>query len=529
MVKGPRLEVLALADLDQVQRVEQVLFVEPFVLPIRQEDRANNEEPAYTGFETGTRISQFEAAWSRGFDGRGQKVAVSDTGLDMGTVRTLHPDFSAVRKGYKFGLFARDWRDPQGHGTHVAGSVGGNGAASEGRLSGGAYASEVIPQGMWSPVLNNLTVPPDLSDMFQPAYNDGGRIHSNSWGSPRDLGAYTGMSQQVDQFMWDNPEYLILFAAGNSGVDNDKDGRIDEGSVSSPGTAKNALTVGASENYLLEGGVQRPLGDLMGGEPWGTEPLASDTLSNNENGLAAFSSRGPTRDGRLKPELVAPGTNIVSVCSRVEDATKLWGNYNEDYCFAGGTSMSTPISAGGAAVARQFLADEMQMSSPSAALVKAVLMHSAQNLFPGQYGDRGKSTGQELLVDGPNMHQGFGRLNMEAATNKEAFYELVDERQGLATGERFSRTVQLDESKPLRVTLVYTDAPANPSASRTLVNNLDLKVIMNGQELMADSRINNHEQIVLSSLSGEVTVEVIGTNVPMGRNGKQPFSLVIGR
>ncbi|MEO0336070.1 MAG: S8 family serine peptidase, partial [Pseudomonadota bacterium] len=411
VVRAQRQSVVELAELSEVVRVEIIPAMTPFVLPIASEQRDFSEEPSYTGFETGTRIANFDGAWARGFNGNGQKVAVADTGLDMGRVGSLHPDFSAVRKGYKFGLFARDWNDPQGHGTHVAGSVGGNGSASEGRLSGGAYSAEVIPQGMWSPVLNNLTVPTNLSDMFEPAYNDGARAHSNSWGSPRDLGAYTGMSQQVDEFMWNNPEFLILFAAGNSGVDGDKDGRIDEGSVSSPGTAKNALTVGASENYLLEGGVQRTLGELLDGEPWGVEPLASDRLSDDEVGIAAFSSRGPTRDGRLKPELVAPGTNIVSVCSRVDGATKLWGNYNEDYCFAGGTSMSTPITAGGAAVARQFLVEEMRVDRPSAALVKGLLMHSAFNLFPGQYGDRGKSSGQELLVDGPNMHQGFGRLD----------------------------------------------------------------------------------------------------------------------
>ncbi|MEO0335941.1 MAG: serine protease, partial [Pseudomonadota bacterium] len=100
--------------------------------------------------------------------------------------------------------------------------------------------------------------------------------------------------------------------------------------------------------------------------------------------------------------------------------------------------------------------------------------------------------------------------------------------QGLSSGDRFQQVISLDESKPLRVTLVYTDAPANPSASRTLVNNLDLKVIMNGQELLADSRINNHEQIALPNVSGQVTIEVVGTNVPMGKNGKQPFALVIG-
>lgn len=527
-LEGPRRALLALASRPTVLFMEAFHRLETFVLPLDVKQVEFKANPEFTGFESGTRIAKFEGAWSRGFNGAGQQVAVADTGLDMGSVSRLHPDFSSVRKGYSFGLFARDWSDPQGHGTHVSGSVGGSGSASEGRMSGGAYGAEVIPQGMWSPVLNNLTVPTTLSDMFQPAYDDGARAHTNSWGSPRDLGSYTGMSQQVDEFMWNNPEFLILFAAGNSGVDGDKDGRIDEGSVSSPGTAKNALTVGASENYLLEGGIQRTLGELLEGEPWGVEPLASDRLSNNPTGIAAFSSRGPTRDGRLKPEIVAPGTNIVSVCSRVDGATQLWGAYDENYCYAGGTSMSTPLTAGGAAVARQFLVERLNQPRPSAALVKALLMHSAENLFPGQYGDRGKSSGQELLVDGPNMHQGFGRLDMEAATNASALYHVVDNTQGLASSERFAHTLNLEDSKPLKVTLVYTDAPASPSASRTLVNNLDLKVVMNGQELLSDSRVNNHEQIQLPSLSGQVSIEVVGTNVPMGKNGKQPFALIIG-
>lgn len=526
-----RAQVPALINQPAAQYIELATQMETFFLPLKPDAARvmSEERVAYTGFESGTRLSNFGAAWERGFDGSGEKAAYADTGLDMGSVGSLHQDFPLVRKGYKFGLFARDWRDPQGHGTHVGGSIAGAGTASEGRMQGGAFAAELIPQGMWSPMLNNLSVPSELSDMFQPAYNDGARVHSNSWGSPRDLGAYSGMSAQVDQFMWDNPEFLLLFAAGNSGKDNDRDGRIDEGSVSSPGTAKNALTVGASENFILEGGIQRTLGELLDGEPWGVEPLKSDRLSDDEVGIAAFSSRGPTRDGRLKPEIVAPGTNIVSVCSRVEGATKLWGNYDENYCYAGGTSMSAPLTAGGATVVRQFLRQNMNLSSPSAAMVKGVLMHSAFNMFPGQYGNRGKSTGQEMLVDGPNMHQGFGRLDMMQATDRNAFYKLVDENSGVSTGETFTTRVQLSEAQPLRVTLVYTDAPAAANASRTLVNNLDLKVVLAGQELMSDSSINNFEQITLSGVTGEVVVEVSGTNVPMGKNGKQPFALIIGQ
>lgn len=487
-----------------------------------------NDYENITGYETGTRVMNFQQAWDRGLTGAGESVAMADTGLDRGIPGTLTPDFSSVRRGYKFGLFAKDWSDPMGHGTHVAGSVMSQGTASGGRFKGGAFDAEMIPQGLWSPVMKNMTVPPKLADMLAPAYADGARVHTNSWGSPKDLGKYHSYSRQVDQFMWDHPDMLIVFAAGNSGTDSNKDGRIDPGSVSFPGTAKNILTVGASENYLLEGGIQRKLGELRGGEPWGAEPIASDTLSNNKNGIAAFSSRGPTADGRLKPDVVAPGTNIVSNCSPVDGASPLWGNYNEHYCYSGGTSMSAPLAAGAAAVTRQFLMEKMFVANPSAALVKAVMLNSADNLFPGQFGSVGKSNGQELLVNGPNNHQGFGRVNMDQGTNPSRFLKLVDS-EGVASGQSLRFDVTVPEGGDFKATLVYTDAPGAENAAKALVNDLDMKVILAGQEFLSDSRVDNMEQIRFGNLTGPATIEVIGQNIPMGKNGKQPFALVISR
>ena len=84
-----------------------------------------------------------------------------------------------------------------------------------------------------------------------------------------------------------------MFASGNDGADMNADGVIDEGTVGSPGTAKNVLTVGASKNYLLEGGIQKAMKDLRnGGQKWGVEPIASSKLSEDAKGMAAFSSRG---------------------------------------------------------------------------------------------------------------------------------------------------------------------------------------------------------------------------------------------
>lgn len=524
--------VEALAKLDGVEWVQPLGQVKLMDMPLDElQMSALAEERGYdktSGYETGTKVMNFEAAWDRGYTGQGQKVAMADTGLDSGDTKTLHSDFLIpFFTGFAFGLFTDSWEDPMGHGTHVAGSVLSNGTASGGLFLGGAYNAKMVAQGMWSKMLKGLTVPPQLERLFKHGYENGARVHTNSWGKDA-AGAYDNFAQQADEYMWQHPDMLLVFAAGNSGVDENKDGRIDELSMGSPASAKNVLTVGASENYLLEGGIQRKLGELKGGDAWSVEPLAGDRLSDNANGIAAFSSRGPTADGRLKPDVVAPGTNIVSNCSQVEGASPLWGNYNQDYCYSGGTSMSTPLVAGAAAVVREYLANEHKMNEPSAALVKAVLMHSADDLYPGQYGEIGRQNGQELLVPGPNVDQGYGRVNMETATSPLAnqYYTMVLDAPGVAQGESVSYAVSGGIHK---VTLVYTDAPGSSASAKALVNNLDLEVKMNdGRILKSTSTLNNSEQIVAQQ--GEISEVVVrGVNIPQGRDGVLPFALVVSR
>ena len=108
-------------------------------------------------------------------------------------------------------------------------------------------------------------------------------IHSNSWGFPTLMGRYTTTSVRVDQYVWDNPDFLPVFSAGNSGGQTGI-----ASSVISPGTAKNALTVGSSYNL--------------------DSSSAIDVLANN-------SGRGPVLDGRVKPDIVAPGVSIYSTAS----------------------------------------------------------------------------------------------------------------------------------------------------------------------------------------------------------------------
>ena len=528
IVSVPSVQAKALSKIEGVEWVDVYrehkihrLDSDPFISSMN----INRDLKDLTGYETGTKIMNFEAAWKKGLTGKGQIVTVADTGLDTGDPNTLNKDFYGLVQPYVGGINSTTWGDPSGHGTHVAGSVVNNGYSSKGRILGGAFQAGLIMESMYSDAFETLTIGPDPTPLFQVAYGDGSRIHTNSWGSIVDKGIYDDTARSVDQFMFDNPDMLILFSAGNEGVDANQDGRVDKGSVTAPSTAKNALTVGASENLVSVGGVQIPLG-IAGNEEdgykWPAEPLASDTLSNNPKGLSAFSSRGPTDDGRIKPDVVAPGTNILSNCSKHPDAGKLWGAYNDDYCFSGGTSMSTPLVAAAATLVRQGLIETRKIEVPSASLIKAILMHTAIDLFPGQYGLVGKEKGQELLKRGPNIDQGYGRVDVSRAISSKL--KLVDEKTGLATGETKEIALPAGVKK---ITLVYTDAPGSTAAEKALVNNLDISVVTpKGTVLKSDSAINNSEQIIIpSSLKGAKLV-VTGTNVPMGKDGRQPYSLV---
>jgi hypothetical protein len=523
--------------LANVAAVDGVLWVQPYVEMQLFNFALDRAAPAptgpgdfsdLTGKESGMVVMNIPAAWTRGYNGAGQIAAMADTGLDTGDKTSLWKDFGQVSAGQVYGLFSKSWGDPMGHGTHVAGSIVSSGVGSKGFTKGGAFGAQFVAQSMWSPMLDNLSVPADLTAMFQAAYDAGARVHSNSWGSARDVGTYDVMAQQVDDFMWKHPDFLILFAAGNAGVDGDKDGRIDENSIGAPATAKNVMTVGASQNLVLKGGMQKQLKDTRVADHFSVEPLASSYLSDNIEAMAAFSSRGPTADGRLKPEIVAPGTNILSNCSHVDGAENLWGNYNADYCFSGGTSMATPLAASSATVARQYLVTAKHLANPSAAVVKNLLMHTAHDMYPGHFGEIGKTKGQELLVHRPDINQGFGRVDMDAATQIDGSL-VADEGTGLAQDAVKSYQVQVGPAGKLLATLVYMDAPGAPNAAKALVNDLDLE-ISGAQGIVGapHDRINNFEVVELAGLPpGAYTVNVKGFSVPQGKNGSQPYSLIV--
>jgi serine protease AprX len=540
--------------LAQVAQLPDVLWIEPVLLRQRLNDVA-------------TGIVLAPAAWGRGYTGAGQTVAIADTGLDTGqddwgVNGDMHGDLDN-RVSHIASWPIPPWLDSyvdnpgaddgasdkaSGHGTHVAGSLAGSGARSAGQFQGIAPGSTVIIQAVeqyvsWKPNAGQADgyylagIPEDIKELFQQAYSWGARVHSNSWGTSVD-GAYDLDARAADQFAWSNKEFAILFAIGNDGVDADFDGYVDDGSVGSPATAKNVISVGAAENERLSGGYNPGGKCWIYGNCWPADypadPTKSDRLSDTPGELAALSSRGPTQDGRIKPDVVAPGTNILSTRSSVAAGGYQWGNYNTYYWYMGGTSMATPLTAGAATVVRDYLVDGAGHASPSAALIKGILINSADDI--AGYGNPKEEAGLSI----PNVHEGWGRINLDAATDGAQRDFVDDPALALATGlaYTFSYTVA-GTATPVKASLVWTDYPGSPAAGRQLVNDLDLLLVSPGGTPYCGNQfskgwsvsggqcddVNNVEGIYVKTPAiGVWQVVVVGYNVP---REPQPFALVV--
>lgn len=498
-------------------------------------------------------IMDVRGVWDdHGLHGTGQTVAVCDTGLDRGSTApaNLHDDFEdgsgnsrVIAIFDRVGDGASDVNS--GHGTHVAGSVLGNGDRSGATPSTHTYPSSayagMAPEAnlVFQAVEQNLTgdligIPFDLNTLFAQADSAGADLHTNSWGSPVDPGAYTSDSQDVDEYVWNHKDFTILFAAGNAGVDGNGDGVVDLGSLDSPGTAKNCITVGASENNRSSGGYNPGGSCSVYGDCWPPYypalPISTDPLSNNPNGLAAFSSRGPTDDARFKPDVVAPGTNIASTRSSMA-VLDGWGAINAYYMYMGGTSMATPLAAGTATLVRDFYQDNEGIT-PSAALIKATLINGAKDISPGQYGT---GTTQEIPdPPRPNNVEGWGKISLEdslfPSTPRTLSY--ADETSGLQTGRTTTYVYTVTTAAQLmRTTLVWSDYPGTPIAGGGLVNDLDLTVATPGGTTLYPNhanqydRVNNVEGIdIASAATGVYSITVRGYNVPQG---PQPYALVV--
>jgi subtilisin family serine protease len=487
-----------------------------------------------------------------GLTGQGEIVAVCDTGLDTGRNSDIHPDFEGRVIAFKSYPITPDYspwiNNPggddgpadldNGHGTHVAGSVLGSGTAEipdqAQPIKGLAHKAKLVFQAVeqemrWKDVQDQLTygryilagIPDDLRQLFRYAYNKGARIHSNSWGGG-ESGEYDEKCRQMDEFVWKKKDFCVLVAAGNDGTDEDGDGRINLMSVTSPATAKNCITVGASESLRPEFNWNRYGGWWPNDYP--APPYDTAPMANSPKQVAAFSSRGPTEDGRLKPDVVAPGTFILSTRSRMlASGHTAWGAFPDSnlYFYMGGTSMATPLTAGAVALLREFLRDWVGFRNPSAALLKACLILGTRKL-PGY------STASQVA----DNHQGYGRVDLDNVVwpkGRTRVY-FLDDPTGLKTGQSDKFPIRVRSSNsPLRIAVSYSDFPGE-----SLVNNLNLILtsptgrtyVGNGEpgaSLQSDTANNTEVIHIKRPRPGVWNLAVIGSNVP---HGPQAYALV---
>ena len=405
---------------------------------------------------------------------------VTDCGIDRGTALefAMHPDFLDAdghsRVAYNFN-YATDGQidDRRGHGTLVASVAVGLGASDREDQSGYMLGLGVDPMARVGAsrifdfrgfVDSRLS----FTSVASSAYAAGARVSNNSWGTGTN--SYDAAAQEYDALARDarpgtpgNQEMVFVFSAGNSGAG---------GHISSPGTAKNVITVAASENYRPDGLDSCNL-DGQGG-------IGSDG-ANNALDILRYSAGGPTFDGRAKPDITAPGTHV---CGAVSRASSFIGDGlcpgvpfyqppgQQLYTWSSGTSLAAPHISGAASLIRRFFTTHNLLGDnrpPSPAMTKAFLVNSTSYLT-------GDNAGGSL----PSERQGWGLADLARAFDGTP-RKLVDQSV-LFTGSGQGYEIEgslADRSQPLRVALCWTDAPGS-LVGAAIVNDLDLEVTVGG-------------------------------------------------
>jgi len=542
-------------ELNRIATRPDVFSIQPYITPRKFDERQNMivsgnlngtqpRAPGWMEMLTGWGFTQAQ------FTASNFAVDVTDSGVDNATPAT--PNHFGLYTGGNISnasrlVYARLEGSPNGgstimgcdgHGTINSHIVAGynvlTGAPHE-DTAGFNYGMGVAP---FVKVASSVIFDPgsytfpDFEDMLSRGYRDSTRISTNSWGAATP--AYSSDSQRYDALVRDsqpadgavpnpgNQEMVILFAAGNSGSG--------AGTVGRPGNAKNVITVGASENVHLFGGA-----DQCG---------IQDTGADNAMDIISFSSRGPTPDGRKKPDIMAPGTHVTGGVSQASgqradppanpngqalncfDASGVCaGPGNSNYFPVGqqwttsssGTSHSTPALAGGAALVRQYFINQ-GMAPPSPAMTKAFLMNSTRYMT-------GAGANDNLWSN--NQGMGLMDLGMAFDGTPRTFTDQEASNLFTATGQTRTFTGAAgDPTKPFRVTLAWTDAPGSTTGA-AFKNNLDLTVTV-GQNTYrgnvftgansvtggnADAA-NNVESVFLpAGTQGNFTITVTATNI----------------
>jgi hypothetical protein len=511
---------------------------------------------------SGTVEAGREPLWDHGIFGTGQIISISDSGLDANeawfttlnkgagdhteittfdtpvppALGVAHPDNKVYGYWVQPGAEAYDNTAtcPGGsptsyHGTHTSGTIAGDAGGTVGgntytastpTSSGHELADGMAPnaQLLFQDIGNDtsgcLSIT-DLGGTLRQAHDAGAGIHSASWGS-NSAGAYSGSDRIVDNTLSQIEDLIFVVSAGNSGPGAT--------TIGSPGNAKNAITVGA-------------LGHA------------------GSRVVAGFSSRGLTQDGRLKPDIMAPGSSTISASGDSSTTATIEAAVSKGLS---GTSMAAPTIAGNAGLVRQYFTDGFyprgaktaaDTYKPSGMALKAVLLNGTNPVL----GSDTTPTNQFFTAN-YGWGRGWTDSNLWFSTTPSAFGNdnrrlRIFERTniaGLATGDFQEYTIaNVQAGQELRATLTWYDPEATSGAALSLVNNLDLEVVGPGAVLYrgnvftsgvsttggsADIR-NTVEQVRLTApANGSYTFRVKGTAVPGGarpNTNRQGYALAV--
>ncbi len=452
--------------------------------------------------------------WSHGIRGANQILGTTDSGITTAhyqfydsaypiTTWGSYPSHRKIRN-YSRGGSAATFGDHAifgYHGTHTGCTVSG-----EDSYNGGTSTYDGISKSCKLSFIDigsssgSLSIWGDLNQLWDTNYVYGASSVSNSWGSANG-GDYVSYDAQTDQFMWRRRNVLIVCSAGNSGSGANTTG--------SPGNAKDALTIGS-------------VGRL--------DPTA----------IAGYSSRGPTDDNRYKPTVMAPGGLNTGGDPGLMSANGGTSGGSSGYQQMSGTSMASPSACGTIGLLREYLTRGFYptgaevpgnaIPNPSNALLKALAVVSTDP----------NVTGYTV----PNYNIGWGRIDAESVlyfTGQARKLLLHDSASGgLNTNDSVVYSWDVSSAIPLRVTLCWTDSAGNPAATRSQLNDLDLRVVnpsgtsywgnyySGGQSATGGSRDSNNveENFRLNAPTiGRWTAWVRGRNVPTGAN--QTFAITI--
>ncbi|MGI8813179.1 MAG: S8 family serine peptidase [Pyrinomonadaceae bacterium] len=441
-VEMPADRVEAVADLKDIVRIDASSK------PVAEDERAA-DIVAGNYSNTTTIIGPGYAPLSQfGVAGQGVTVSMVDDGVSIPVNGGLYITSANTINGPLRGA--------------AAGATGGHGHLNASIVAGSTPFGPLDPLGYnygvgVAPAANIINIPllvSGYSGSDSDPYNDtvttagpngvNGFISNNSWGAGTNGNAYDSFAALFDGIVRDASygptidPLLLVFSAGNSGP-----GAL---SLTRPKAAKNIISVGNSENLRMEFG---------------------STNANNIDDLRSSSSRGPTADGRIKPDITAPGSYITG--SRAGDCSSVTNCFDANHVYSIGTSHSAPQVAGAAALFTEFWKNGHAGQNPSPALIKAAILDTGQEM-----------NGLNTTASIPNGAEGWGRINMKYMLNTGVPMKYVNETAELVNvGENYTfGGVVGDASKPLRISLVWTDPPA--AADPALVNNLDLSVTVGG-------------------------------------------------